>query len=138
MAGQHFRFLHAGDFALQEPIVPLADAPAAVQDLLIDAPYLAAERVFGVAIEERVDFVVFSGDLVDLKLATPRAIAFLLEQFQRLDTHGIAVYWAGGKHDPPQDWPAIAKLPKSVQVFSALEAEELSHFRGDRPVTSMQ
>ncbi len=137
MAGQHFRFLHASDFALHEPIVAVPDAPAALKDLLIDAPYLAAERVFAMAIEERVDFVVLSGDLVNLKLATPRAIAFLLEQFQRLDSHGIAVYWAGGKHDPPQDWPAIARLPKSVQVFSALEAEELSHFRGDRPVANL-
>ena len=137
MAGQHFRFLHAGDFALHEPIVAVVDAPSSLRDLLVDAPYLAAERVVSTAIEERVDFVVLSGDLVNLKLATPRAIAFLLEQFQRLDTHGIAVYWAGGKHDPPQDWPAIARLPKSVQVFSALEAEELSHFRGDRPVANL-
>jgi len=137
MAGQHFRFLHAGDFALHEPIEAVADAPAGVRDLLIDAPLLAAERVFGTAIEERVDFVVLSGDLVDLKRATPRAIAFLLEQFQRLDGQGIAVYWAGGKHDPPQDWPSVAKLPKSVQVFSALEPEELSHFRGDRPVANL-
>lgn len=137
MAGQQFRFLHAGDFALHEPIEAVADAPAAVQDLLIDAPFLAAERVFSTAIEERVDFVVLAGDLVDLKLATPRAVAFLLEQFHRLDGQGIAVYWAGGKHDPPQDWPSVARLPKSVQVFSALEAEELSHFRGDRPVANL-
>jgi hypothetical protein len=137
MAGQHFRFLHAGDFALHEPLVALAEAPAAIRELLIDAPYAATERVFSTAIEERVDFVVLAGDLVDLKLATPRAIAFLLEQFQRLDAHGIAVYWAGGTHDPPQDWPAVARLPKSVQVFSALEAEELSHFRGDRPVANL-
>jgi len=137
MAGQHFRFLHASDFALHEPIVAVADAPPTLRDLLIDAPYVAAERVISAAIEERVDFVVLSGDLVNLQLATPRAIAFLLEQFQRLDTHGIAVYWAGGKLDPPQDWPAVAKLPKSVQLFSALEAEELSHFRGDRPVANL-
>jgi len=137
MAGQHFRFLHAGDFALHEPVVPLADAPPALRDLLIDAPYLAAERVISTAIEERVDFVALPGNLVDLKLATPRAITLLIEQFQRLDTHGIAVYWAGGKHDPPQDWPTVARLPKSVQVFSSLEAEELSHFRGDRPVANL-
>jgi DNA repair exonuclease SbcCD nuclease subunit len=89
------------------------------------------------AIEERVDFVVLSGDLVDLAHASPRALAFLLEQFGRLDSQGIAVYWACGKRDPAQDWPAIARLPKSVQVFPSLEAEELSHFRGDRPVANI-
>jgi DNA repair exonuclease SbcCD nuclease subunit len=137
MPGQHFRFLHAGDFALDEPIVALPEAPQSLRDLVIDAPYLAAERVVRTAIEERVDFVVLSGNLVNLKRATPRALAFLLDQFQRLDAHGIAVYWAGGKHDPPQDWPAIARLPGSVQVFSSLEPEELSHFRGDRPVANL-
>ena len=137
MAGQHFRFLHAGDFALHEPLVALEGAPQHLRDLAVDAPYLAAERVVSTAIEERVDFVVLSGDLVDLKLATPRAIGFLLAQFQRLDAQGIAAYWAGGKHDPPQDWPEAAPLPKSVQVFSSLEVEELSHFRGDRPVANI-
>jgi DNA repair protein SbcD/Mre11 len=135
--GQHFRFLHASDFALDEPLVAVSDAPASLAELLIDAPYLAAERVFAAAIEERVDFLVLAGDLVDLKLASPRALAFLLDQFARLDSHGIAVYWACGKLDPAQDWPAIARLPKSVQVFPSLEAEELSHFRGDRPVANL-
>ncbi|MEX2176713.1 MAG: DNA repair exonuclease [Pirellulaceae bacterium] len=137
MAGQHFRFLHASDFALHEPLDAAPDAPASLRELLIDAPYLAAQRVFDAAIEERVDFVVLAGDLVDLQLATPRALAFLLEQFERLDKQGIAVYWACGKLDPQQDWPAIAKLPSGVQVFPALEAEELSHFRGDRPVANI-
>ena len=54
MAGQHFRFLHAGDFALHEPIEAVPDAPAGVRDLLIDAPFLAAQLVFSTAIEERV------------------------------------------------------------------------------------
>jgi exonuclease SbcD len=137
MAGQHFRFLHASDFALDEPLMAVDDAPPSLAELMIDAPYLAAERALAAAVEERVDFVVLSGDLVDLKHASPRALAFLLEQFGRLDSHGIAVYWACGKLDPAQDWPAIARLPKSVQVFPSLEAEELSHFRGDRPVANI-
>lgn len=134
MSGQHFRFLHASDFTLHEPLQAVSDAPQSLRDLLIDAPFLAAERVFNAAIEERVDFLVLSGDLVNLSLATPRALSFLLQNFERLDAHGIAVYWSCGRMDAQQDWPAIAKLPKSVQVFSALEREELSHFRGDRPV----
>ncbi len=135
--GQHFRFLHAGDFALDVPLAAVPSAPASLRELLIDAPYLAAERVFAAAIEERADFLVLSGDLVDLKAASPRALAFLLDQFHKLDAAGIAIYWACGRLDPVQDWPAIAHLPKSVQVFPSLEAEELSHFRGDRPVANI-
>jgi exonuclease SbcD len=134
MSATHFRFLHASDFALHEPLRAVADAPPSIRELLVDAPFLAAERVFSAAVEERVDFVLLSGNLLDLNLATPRALAFLLDSFTRLESHGIAVYWAGGKLDPPQDWPPIARLPGSVQVFSPLDPEELSHFRGDRPV----
>ena len=135
--GQHFRFLHASDFALDVPLAAVHAAPPSLRELMVDAPYLAAERVFSAAVEERVDFLVLSGDLVDLKHASPRALAFLLDQFHRLDAAGIAVYWACGRLDPAQDWPAIAQLPKSVQVFPSLEAEELSHFRGDRPVANI-
>ena len=137
MSLPHFRFLHASDLALHQPLYGLAEAPESLGDLLIDAPYLSAQRVFDAAIEERVDFLVLSGDLVDLTRASPRAIAFLLENFERLDAHGIATYWAAGKSNPPQDWPAAARLPKGVQVFPSLELEELSHFRGDRPAANI-
>jgi exonuclease SbcD len=133
----HFRFLHAADFRLDQALFGFAEAPQPLGELLIDAPYLAAQRVFDAAIEERVDFVILSGDLVDLNRASPRAIAFLIENFEQLDTHGIATYWSAGKANPPQDWPAAARLPSGVQVFPSIEREELSHFRGDRPVANI-
>jgi DNA repair protein SbcD/Mre11 len=137
MSKPHFRFLHASDFALHQPLHGFAELPEGFGDLLIDAPYQAAQRVFDAAIEERVDFLVLSGDLIDLSRASPRAIAFLLDNSERLDSHGIATYWAAGKANPPQDWPAAARLPKGVQVFPSIEREELSHFRGDRPVANI-
>lgn len=137
MSLPHFRFLHASDFALHQPLYGFAEVPELLGELLIDAPFQAAQRVFDAAIEERVDFLVLSGDLVDLSKASPRAIAFLLENFERLDAQGIATYWSAGKLNPPQDWPAAARLPKGVQVFPSLEPEELSHFRGDRPAANI-
>jgi exonuclease SbcD len=137
MSGQPFRFLQAGSFALDQPLLGFAEIPKPLEELLIDAPYQAAQKVFDAAIEERVDFVILTGDLLDLARPSPRAIAFLLDNFERLNAHGIATYWAGGRLDPPQDWPVAARLPGGVQLFSALEAEELSHFRGDRPVANL-
>lgn len=137
MSQPHFRFLHAGGFALDQPLYGFAEPPEPLGELLLDAPYVAAQKAFDAALEERVDFVVLTGDLIDLARPSPRAIAFLLENFDRLDAHGIATYWAGGRLDPPQDWPAAARLPSGVQVFPALAPEELSHFRGDRPVANI-
>src|SRR5262245_27658685 len=103
MSGQHFRFLHAGAFLLDQPLRGLVEIPGPLTDLLIDAPFLAAQKVFDAAIEERVDFVVLNGDLIDLSEPSARAIAFLLDQFERLDGQGISVYWACGKLEQPQD-----------------------------------
>src|SRR6476661_10190276 len=99
MSGQHFRFLHAGGLALDQPLAGLSEVPEPLIEPFIDAPLSAAQKVFDAAIEERVDFVALTGDLVDLARPSPRAIAFLLDNFERLDAHGIAVYWACGRLD---------------------------------------
>jgi DNA repair exonuclease SbcCD nuclease subunit len=137
MAGQPFRFLHAGDFHLEQPLFGLAEVPQQLRDLFVDAPYLAAERVFEAAIREKVDFVVLTGDLLDVERAGARGLTFLLEHFERLDAQGIAVYWAGGLIDGPQEWPAAAALPGGVLVFPAFKSEQFTHFRGENPVATL-
>jgi exonuclease SbcD len=137
MAGHHFRLLHAGGFLLDQPLAGLTEIPEALTDLLIDAPFSAAQKVFDAAIEERVDFVALNGDLLDLARPSARALAFLLDNFDRLHNQGIAVYWACGKLEQPHDWPMAAALPEKVHQFSVTEPEELSHFRGERPVANI-
>jgi hypothetical protein len=80
----NFRFLHAGAFRLDQPPNGLGEVPEPLIDLLIDAPFLAAQKVFDAAIEERVDFLVLTGDLADLAHASARSVAFLLDNFERL------------------------------------------------------
>ena len=131
------RLLHASDFHLEAAPHRIVELPAALRDALLEAPFHAAQRVFDAAIAEHVDFVVLSGDLLEVHLAGPRGVAFLVEQFERLDGHGIATYWAAGKVDEPQEWPAAVKLPPSVQVFPTFKTEEISHFRGDRALANL-
>ena len=131
------RFLHASDFHLEAPPHGIVELPSALRDTLLEAPYQAAQRVFDAAISEHVDFVVLAGDLLDVHLAGPRGIAFLVEQFERLAAHQIATYWACGKADEQADWPAAVRLPASVQVFPTFKTEEVSHFRGDRALANL-
>jgi exonuclease SbcD len=136
--GHAFRFIHSGDFDLQQPLTGLAEMPDALRPMLVDAPYTAATRVFDVAVREEVDFVVLSGNLLDIDQAGPRAVSFLIEQFERLDKQDIAVYWSGGVTDPPQQWPGAARMPKNVNLFPAYQVEECSHFRGDKPIAAVR
>lgn len=131
------RFLHASDFHLEEAPRGLVELPGQLKETLLDAPFLAARRVFDAALAEHVDFVILSGDLLDVHRAGPHGIAFLVEQFERLNAQSIAVYWSAGKVDGPQQWPAAVKLPVNVQIFPTFKTEEVSHFHGDRALANL-
>jgi DNA repair protein SbcD/Mre11 len=126
MSQRPFRFLHAADLHLDEPVQGLADAPGHLVDLLVDAPLTAARRVFDAAIEQHVDFVVLAGDVVDLRQGSPRELSFLIEQFQRLADRNIPIYWAGGTIDSA-DWPAHYSLPANVKQASRLHVQRHRH-----------
>jgi hypothetical protein len=134
MSGWLFRFLHAGSFRLDCLWEGLGELPEALIERLIDAPHSAALRVFETALAEQVDCLVLTGDLVDLSQPSPRSLALLLEQFERLKQAGIAVYWAGGRLDPPGEWPSAALLPDNVTYFPSAQAREVGHLRAGRPV----
>src|SRR5688500_16143497 len=105
MSAGPFRFLHAAGFHLEQPLYGVGELPDHLRELFLEAPYLAAERVFESAVAQAVDFVVLVGDLLDPDLTGPRGPIFLLEQFARLHERGIAVYWAGRLADEADVWP---------------------------------
>lgn len=128
------RFIHAGDFHLERTPHGLAEIPVALRKLLVECPYLAAERVFESAISEQVDFVVLAGDVIDPHVAGPHATLFLAEQFNKLRARRIPVYWAGGQADViDQDWTVI-DWPDNVHLFSAERVEAFTVERDGRPL----
>ena len=129
MTREPFRFLHAADLHLDQPVIGLTDCPEHLLDAVLDAPRLAAERLFRTALTEKVDFVVLSGDVLSTAATGPWGPVFLIEQFEKLRREGIAVYWAGGKSDEPEDWPDVLPLPENVHLFPVGEMEEVVHRR---------
>ncbi len=129
MAQCPFRFLHAADLHLEQPLHGIADIPEQLREVLLDAPYRAAQRMFDAALAGSIDFLVLSGDVVEPEQAGPRAPVFLVQQFERLHERGISVYWAGGKVDAPEVWPAAVRLPETVHVFPSGSPQDTTHFR---------
>ena len=125
MASQGFRFIHASDFRLELPVDGLTSLPDRFGDAILDAPRLAAERVFDAALREKVDFVVLSGDLLSPRETGPRGMLFLIEQFNRLETAHIPVYWAAGQTDSPDVVPAAFRFPANVHIFPVGQIEEV-------------
>ncbi|MEM9411125.1 MAG: DNA repair exonuclease [Planctomycetota bacterium] len=124
-----FKFVHASDFHLDQPIRGLAELPVHLKSVLANAPYESARRVFDLAIAERVDFVILSGDLFDISSSGSRPVAFLLSQFERLAEKGIEVYWCSGSVDSIDRWPASIEMPENVKTFSTSVLEDITHRR---------
>ncbi len=137
MSADTFRFLHAADLHLEQPVFGLSEVPDHLSDLLIDAPFQAAERVFEAATAENVDFLLLAGDIVNHKTASPRAIDFLLRHFRRLDEHKVQVYWCSGRSDRPDLWPQSMPLPSNVHVFGPGQAAEVIHHRDGEPLLTI-
>ena len=104
MSSPPLRFVHASDFHLEASPSGIADVPAHLRDVLVDAAYDAARKVF---------------DTV------------LAEQCQRLADQNIPVYWLRGRYDPPDDWPTESLLPTNVHLFPSDRCVERIHQRGD-------
>jgi DNA repair exonuclease SbcCD nuclease subunit len=132
------RLLHASDLHLEQPIYGLAEVPDHLRELLIEAPYHAAEQVFEAALAEDVDAVLLAGDVLNVDRAGPPAIMLLLEQFSRLADRAIPVYWAGGVADLPDHWPRSVTLPDNVHVFPIGHVETLNLVRDGETIARVQ
>jgi exonuclease SbcD len=129
MSGELIRFIHASDFHLEQPLYGLDAVPDHLREWLLEAPYQAATRVFDSALAEHVDFLILSGDILDPLHGSPRALAFLTEQLQRLSERDIAVYWVGSEQDSPENWPSVVPLPDNVHHLSANRVQSITHRR---------
>jgi len=136
MSKPAIRFIHSGSFHLECPVRGLADVPEHLRAVLLDAPYEAAQRVVDAALAEEVDFLLLSGELVECAAAGPRGPLFLVEQFQRLRQRDVPVYWATGRVDSADRWPAGIALPDNVHVFPPRPASLVFETEG-RPVAEL-
>lgn len=135
---QPLRLVHASDLHLELPIHGLAEVPDHLRDLLIEAPYHAAEQVFETALAEDADAVLLAGDVLNVDRAGPPAIVLLLDQFSRLADRKIPVYWAGGAVDLPDAWPRSVTLPSNVHVFPIGHVEALDLARAGETIARVQ
>lgn len=135
---QPLRLVHTSDLHLERPLYGLAEIPDHLRELLIEAPYHAAEQVFETALAEDADAVLLAGDLLHVDRAGPPAIMLLLDQFARLGERGVPIYWAGGTVDAPDTWPRSIKLPDNVHLFPVGRTESFDLTRAGQILAKIQ
>ncbi len=117
MNQEAFQFLQLTDLRLELPCGGLSEVPDQLREVLIDAPYRATERIIELAIDQRVDFVLLSGNTCDVQRAGPRAALFLEQQFERLNEKNIPIYWAAGPRDPIGTKGSMSLGPRTCASF---------------------
>ncbi len=119
MSGPGFRFLHASDLHVDQPLEGVADVPEHLVTLFLHARRQAAEAVFEAAIQEAVTVVILSGHVAHIPDADATTLDFLYRQLYRMDAAGIDVYWLDTPQDEVIRWPAALPLPACTRIVDA-------------------
>ncbi|WP_417848186.1 hypothetical protein [Thalassoglobus sp.] len=130
--GSALRILQAGELCLDEPLFGISgDLPPNLQTSIINARFLAAEKLFSAAMTESVHLVVLAGKFC-LPNQETRPYWFLQEQFQRLKNHGIQVVCV----EPTNhfQWPSTIPLPENVHIFSRSQSTSSLVINGSLPI----
>jgi DNA repair protein SbcD/Mre11 len=127
------RFLHLADLHLD---TSFATRSQTLAGRLRSATREALSRAVDRALAEEVDAVLIAGDLFDGDRLSFRTERFLLESLARLTTHGIAVVYATGNHDPGGTAGPASRIPwpTGVHLLSGPEAQRIPIVREGRRV----
>ncbi|MFX3624153.1 MAG: exonuclease SbcCD subunit D [Ectobacillus sp.] len=123
-------FIHAADLHLDSPFKGMeASVPSALFERMKESTFRSFARIIDKAIQERVDFVVISGDLYDAEMRSLRAQVFVREQMRRLHAYNIPAYIIHGNHDHVGgSWAAI-EFPDNVHAFLQPYVEAKPYYR---------
>lgn len=118
-----FRFFHTADIHLDSPLRGLAGQEGNAVARVRTATREALDMLVGLAIEEKVDFLIIAGDLYDGDWRDYKTGLFFATQMGRLNREGIPVYLLHGNHDAESQITRRLDLPGNVHVFGTRKPE---------------
>lgn len=108
------KFLHAADLHIDSPLRGLDGASGAPLEKIRSAPRLALQRLVKLAHDEKVDFVIFAGDVTDGSWRDMGTASFFNAQLKALAP--IPVFIKRGNHDAEAD--LLDSLPPLPHVHN--------------------
>lgn len=112
-----FSFIHAADIHLDSPMVKLEDYEGAPVELIRQATRRALDNLVHLALSEKVDFVLISGDLYDSDWKDYNTGLFFISRMARLAEEKIPVLIISGNHDAANKMTKSLRLPEGVHSF---------------------
>lgn len=120
---QPFRFIHCGDLHLGAPFKYAKGMSSIVDRAIVEATYVAFDRIIDTAINERVQAFIISGDIYNSEDHNLEAQVRFVRAMQRLQESHIPVYMVQGNHDPAESWRAQLAMPNNVHIFSSTQVQ---------------
>ncbi len=114
-----FSFIHAADIHLDSPMLRLDAYEGAPVEQIRQATRRALDNLVELAISEKVDFLLISGDLYDGDWKDYNTGLFFLSRMARLAQAGISVHIIAGNHDAANKMTKSLRLPEAVHRFES-------------------
>lgn len=117
------KFIHTADIHLGSIIHTTGEPNLELQEKFDRAVIKSFERVCDIAVNNKVDFIVISGDLFDSDERSIRAVNVFNKEAERLKEKGIVIYLITGNHDPSYNRGGLFTYPDNVYVFDSSDVE---------------
>lgn len=131
--GDSFRFIHCSDLHLGCRFSGISDADEDLGRRLRESVFTALDNIVSFAKKEKVDFVIFSGDIFDSTNETPLTRSRFADAIASMKVPCYIIY---GNHDTKRRWENSIPLPKNAFVFP----EQITHMyfeKDGRKVTEL-
>ncbi|MDR3555675.1 MAG: DNA repair exonuclease [Syntrophobacteraceae bacterium] len=114
-----FSFIHAADIHLDSPMLRLEGYEGAPVDQIRQATRRALDNLVNLAISEKVDFVLISGDLYDGDWKDYNTGLYFLSRMKRLAEAAIPVFFIAGNHDAANKMTKSLRMPEGIHTFGS-------------------
>lgn len=108
------RFVHCADLHLGSRFRGVSSRDPEAAARMTESVFASFSRIVDLAISERADFMLISGDAFDEETITPATRLRFASELRRL---GIPCFIARGNHDPRTSWERSIPYPDNVVEF---------------------
>ena len=109
-----FRFIHCSDLHLGSSFSGMSSSDADLGERMRNSLFDALDAIVSKAKEEKVDFVIFSGDIFDNSNETPLTRSRFSDALAEIK---VPCFIAFGNHDYKRRWEKSIPFPKNAFVF---------------------
>jgi exonuclease SbcD len=109
-----FRFIHCADLHLGSEFFKVTAGSEELGKRMKNSTFKALDAIVSKARKEKVDFVVFSGDIFDDDCETPLTRSMFVDALEKIS---VPCYIAYGNHDYKRRWEGSIPYPDNAHVF---------------------